>query len=88
MTGVQTCALPISADGKIMVMGVKEGANFDAGAPVALFQTNAREPVATSEQVVYDVTKDGQKFLINTSVRNMEAQPMSIILNWDAALNK
>ena len=78
----------LAGDGKIMAMPVKEGSNFDAGAPVALFQTNAREPVATSEQVVYDVTKDGQKFLINTSVRNIEAQPMSIILNWDAAVNK
>jgi serine/threonine protein kinase/Tol biopolymer transport system component len=78
----------LAADGKIMAVAVKEGANFDAGAPMALFQANAREPLATSEQVVYDVTKDGQKFLINTSEKNFDAQPMSIILNWDAALKK
>ena len=33
----------LAADGKIMAVAVKEGDNFDAGAPVALFQTNARE---------------------------------------------
>jgi hypothetical protein len=72
----------------MMVVAVSAGANFDAGAPIALFQTNPRELVATSEYAVYDVSKDGQRFLINTHVKNPETQPMSIILNWDAELKK
>jgi hypothetical protein len=48
---------PLGAGG--MGEPVGTGTNFDAGAPVALYQTNSRQPVATSEQVTYDVTKDG-----------------------------
>ena len=72
----------LSADGKMMAAPVKEGANFDAGTPVALFQANARELVATSEQMMYDVSTDGQRFLVNTQVKNPEARPMSVVLNW------
>jgi hypothetical protein len=39
--------------------------------------------------VVYDVTQDGQRFLINTYVKNGVVQPMTVVLNWDAeAKNK
>ncbi len=76
----------LAPDGKLMA--VPTGSNFDPGTPVALFQANARELVATSERFSYDVAKDGQRFLINTQVKNSDAQPMSIILNWDAALKK
>jgi eukaryotic-like serine/threonine-protein kinase len=78
----------LSADGKIVAVPVKEGANFNSGAPVALFQANPRQPVATSEHVVYDVTQDGQRFLINTYVKNGVIQPMTVVLNWDAEAKK
>ena len=65
-----------------------QGVNFDAGAPVPLFQANPREPVGTSEQLFYDVSKDGQRFLINTEVREAEVEPMTVVLNWAAKLNK
>jgi serine/threonine protein kinase len=78
----------LAADGKIMAVPVKEGANFNSGAPVALFQANQRALVATSEHVAYDVTRDGQRFLINTRVKNGEIQPMSVVLNWDAESKK
>ena len=71
-----------------MAVPVKEGANFNPGAPVALFQANQRAPVATSEMVAYDVAQDGQRFLINTHVKNDEIQPMSVLLNWVAELKK
>lgn len=35
-----------------------------------------------------DVSRDGQKFLINTPVKQGEAVPMSIVLNWPAKLGK
>ncbi len=77
-----------SADGKLMAVPIKAGIGFDAGAPVVLFQADEKEPVATSEQIMYDVSKDGQKFLINTQVRNGGTQPMSVVMNWDAVLKK
>ena len=56
-------------DGKIMATPVTIGLNFDSGAPIALFQANPGEMVVTSEQFSYDVSGDGQKFLINTQLK-------------------
>ncbi len=71
----------LAPDGKIIAAAVTGGASFDAGTAVALFQANPREMVATSEQVSYDVTADGQKFLVNVQLKT-ETMPMSVILNW------
>jgi eukaryotic-like serine/threonine-protein kinase len=78
----------IAPDGKMMAVPVSVGANFAAGAPAALFQAHAREFFATSEQVSYDVTKDGQRFLINAQVKNADTHPMSVILNWDLEMKE
>jgi len=78
----------LSPEGKIVAVPVKIGASFDAGAPVALFQANARETGANSEQAMYDVDQTGQRFLINTSVKKGTTQPLSIVLNWDAGLKR
>ncbi len=77
----------LAADSRMMAVPVKTGANFDAGTPAELFQANPRELVATSEQFSYDVSKDGQKFLINTQLKTGIA-PMSVVLNWTAKLNQ
>jgi len=78
----------LSGKGRVMSVQVKGGTNFDAGTPVELFQANPRELVATSEQCVYDVSRDGQRFLINTQVKQADSEPMSVVLNWDAELKK
>ena len=78
----------LSSDGKMMAAPVTTGANFDAGAPVALFQATPRQPVPTYELFAYDVSRDGQRFLINTQVGQTETAPMSVVLNWAAKLNK
>jgi len=77
----------ITPDGKIMAAPVTVGANFDAGTVSVLFQANPREMVATSEQVTYDVSKDGERFLINTRLKT-GTTPMSIVLNWTAKLTR
>jgi hypothetical protein len=41
--------------------------------------------IATSDQFVYDVSNDGQKFLINTQIKTAMT-PMSLVLNWGAKL--
>ena len=78
----------LSSDNKMMVAPVTTGAKFDSGTPVALFQANPREQVSLNDVFVYDVRRDGQEFLINTKVRQAETAPMSVVLNWDAKLNK
>jgi len=77
-----------SPESKLMAVSVTTGIHFDAGTPTVLFQANPREMVATSEHVTYDISKDGQKFLINTQTKQSETMPMSVVLNWSARLNK
>jgi hypothetical protein len=55
---------------------------------VALFQVSPREPTGTSEQAFYDVSRDGQRFLINMEARQTGVEPMTLILNWAAKLKK
>jgi eukaryotic-like serine/threonine-protein kinase len=78
----------LSADGKMMAAPVTPGTNFDAGTPAALFQTTPRQPVLVYDLFVYDVSRDGQRFLINTQVKQAESAPMSVVLNWPAKLDK
>jgi eukaryotic-like serine/threonine-protein kinase len=78
----------LAPDGKMMAASINGGTNFDSRTPTVLFQAHAREFFATSEQVSYDVTKDGKRFLINTQVKNADTHPMSVILNWDAEMKK
>ena len=78
----------LSSDGKIMAAPVTTGANFDASTPVVLFQTTPRQPIPRYDLFVYDVTRDGQRFLILTQLKQAETTPMSIVLNWTAKLNK
>jgi len=72
----------------MMAVQVTTGANFDAGTPAALFQTTPRQPVLVSDLFGYDVSRDGQRFLINTQVKQAESTPMSVVLNWPAKLDK
>jgi dipeptidyl aminopeptidase/acylaminoacyl peptidase len=78
----------LAADGKMMASPVTTGEHFDPGTPLPLFQAKVREQVAGSELVMYDVSRDGQRFLINTQMERTEAQPMMVVLNWATGLEK
>ena len=78
----------LSSDGKMMAAPVTIGAHFDAGTPIALFQAAPLQPFALPDQFIYDVSRDGQRFLIITPVKQAETAPMSVVLNWTAKLNK
>ena len=70
-----------------MSVPLTAGTNFDAGAPAALFQAIPWQPVALYELFVYDVSQDGQQFLIIAPVKQAETQPTSVVLNWTVKLN-
>jgi Tol biopolymer transport system component len=78
----------LSLDGKMMAAPVTTGAHFDAGTPVALFQSTPRQPILVYDLFVYDVSRDGRRFLINTQVKQAESAPLSVVLNWPAKLDK
>ena len=66
-----------------MAVEVKSGAVFEAGVPKALFQT--REAGLASP---YDVTADGQRFVIVSEAQASAASPATVVLNWQAGLKK
>ena len=78
----------ISSGSKMMATPLTIGANFDAGAPVELFQTNPRPLVTNKDLFVYGVSRDGQRFLVNTQAKEAETESMTVILDWTAKLNK
>ena len=84
----------LSTDGKMMAVAVTTGlramagAGFEAGSPVALFQTHRRQPVSALDVFSYDVSADGQRFLIITKVDEANAAPLAITLNWASELEK
>ena len=62
-------------------MTVTTEPELDLSRPVALFAANQRFDL--SDQ--YDVTPDGQTFLVNTPVQSSSSSSISLILNWDPA---
>jgi hypothetical protein len=78
----------VSADGKMMAVAVTTGSSFKPGSPVALFQTHRRQPVSSQDHFSYDVSSDGQKFLIITKMDEANAAPLSVLLNWASEMEK
>ncbi len=77
----------VAADGQMMAVGVKtSGSTFEQGSPIALFKTRIVSAGPMLLGLQYDVTADGQRFLISTMVG--EATPVSVILNWTAGLEQ
>ena len=61
---------------------IKLGSGFEGGAPEALF---GRGSARIND---FDVAPDGQSFLINSGVTGPENLPISVVVNWTAALKK
>jgi len=72
-------------DGKLMAIEVKPGRSFEASAPAPLFEFRAGGNLITP---YYDVTRDGQKFLLSTIVETQPAAPLTVMVNWTAAYRK
>jgi Tol biopolymer transport system component len=78
----------LSAEGKMMAVAVKTGASFEAGSPVALFQTHRRQPVSAQDYFSYDLIGNAPRFLILTKVDEAHAAPLSVLLNWSSEMEK
>jgi dipeptidyl aminopeptidase/acylaminoacyl peptidase len=62
-----------------------QGPTFAVGAVTPLFKMETR---AGGQRYPYDVSPDGQRFLVNTSVEQPESPPITVVVNWTAALRK
>ncbi|HST09218.1 MAG TPA: protein kinase [Terriglobales bacterium] len=78
----------LTPGGTLMSVDVKTGASFEAGAPTVLFLTHLRQPISAMDFFSYDVTGDGQRFLVNSKLDTSSTAPLSIVLNWRAEMEK
>ena len=81
----------IAPDGAVMVAPVRasgDGQTFEPGEPIRLFRVPIYLGGAPPDNVKhqYDVTPDGQRFLINVTTEEASAAPITVVLNWQAAL--
>jgi serine/threonine protein kinase/Tol biopolymer transport system component len=78
----------LSADRKLMAVEVRMSGSFEARDPVGMFQTRSRQRISSQDVFTYSVSGDGQRFLVNTIMDEPNAPPLSIILNWEAEMEK
>ena len=77
----------IGGDGQLTAAAVKTGGtDFEFGVPKALFKTRTLANIATTHE--FDVSPDGQRFLIGTLIGETKAPPPTVILNWPELLKK
>jgi eukaryotic-like serine/threonine-protein kinase len=69
-----------SADGKIMAVEIKPGAQFQAGVPKPLFEVHI-----STNNIGFAVAKDG-RFLLPVLLEQTAAAPMTVVLNWPELL--
>jgi serine/threonine protein kinase len=67
-----------------LVMEYIEGAQFEAGLPRFLFEV--RLPGILRNR--YVVSANGQRFLVNALVDQPQQGPMTVLVNWPAALKR
>jgi hypothetical protein len=68
-----------------MAVAVNPGPSF--GAPMVLFQARVAGGVSP-QRTHYVPSRDGRRFLINTPTGDAAIVPITIVLNWTAALKK
>jgi Tol biopolymer transport system component len=73
----------VAEDRKLMAVSVDRGPSY--GVPKPLFQTRTLAGVFYY-RTNYVTTGDGQRFLINTQSDKATPNPITVVLNWNAAL--
>jgi hypothetical protein len=70
----------VSPDRKIVSVEVRPGSTLDAGVPKPLFQTRIRPQIEARNH--YDVTSDGQRFIVNSYRSEDAARPITVLAPW------
>ena len=76
----------IAPDESLMRSEIKRRPELDIGIPQALFVTQIKHQDEVHHQ--YDVSPDGQRFLINTLLEEEDATSITLVLNWFEELKR
>ena len=74
----------VSLDNKLMVVDVKADSGFEVGTPRTLFDVHLKG----INGVKYDISPDGQRFLANTVIGEVKANPITLVQNWAAEIKR
>jgi Tol biopolymer transport system component len=75
----------VADDDRLMAVPIHfspDGKAVEAGAPSALFATTVGSTAILKYRQQYDVSRDGQSFVMNSVVGDATASPINVILNW------
>jgi eukaryotic-like serine/threonine-protein kinase len=80
----------VAPDNTLMVAAVSgKGAAFHVGVVEPLFKARPRRTAyGGAVEYAYDVSADGQRFLVNTLLDNASMDPITVLVNWPALLKK
>jgi serine/threonine protein kinase len=73
---------------KLMSVEIKTTPRFEAGPPSELFQLRLEDQSLDTHRNHYDVSADGQRFLIKTFAGEPDSAVIHVLLNWTAALKR
>jgi hypothetical protein len=60
---------------------------FEVSTPRPLFEAPV-DVVSTAAANRYDVSADGQRFLVNVPVESIVLAPITVVVNWNAGLEE
>jgi len=73
----------VATDQMLMAVAVHPGLSLDPGTPKQLFQFHGASDFLGGS---YDVGADGQRFLVSALVGEQASPPLTVVINWTAAL--
>ena len=78
----------LAPDNTLMAATVtSQATGFAVAAVRPLFAVRPR-PMVRLDAYPYDISSDGQRFLVNTLVEETTALPITLVVNWTAGLKK
>jgi hypothetical protein len=78
----------IAADRKLMAVEVKTTPRFEHGVPKPLFDSHTLSPGGTLGDIEWAPAPDGKRFLFITRGQESASVPITVVVNWQAALNR
>ena len=79
----------IGPDDRLMAVPIRfvsNGQAVEPGAPAPLFATRVGGALQAFPRYLYMVSPDGQRFLMLVELEDAAAAPITVVLNWQAAL--
>jgi hypothetical protein len=77
----------LAPGGRMMSVSIDAaGGVLKPGVPAHLFDASLRP--SRDEEREYDVTRDGQRFIINSVPPNIRSIPITVVVNWQSDLER